>query len=236
MFTGTAGWTLPKAQQDRFPESGTHLQRYASVFRAVEINSSFYRPHSASTYAKWAAAVPADFRFSIKMPKTITHQKRFKDVVDLIDGFCLEIAGLGDKLGCLLVQLPPSFAFETKTVAQFFKQLRMQVKTDIACEPRHSTWFETDANAVLKSFKVTRVAADPAIVPTAAIPGGHPSYCYYRLHGSPRMYYSQYSGSALKRLARDIRNLNEAERVWCFFDNTATGSATANALQLASYL
>ena len=73
---GTAGWALPVAFRDQFPADGSHLARYASVFGAVEINSSFYRAHLRSTYSRWAASVPEDFRFSVKMPKTITHSYR----------------------------------------------------------------------------------------------------------------------------------------------------------------
>jgi uncharacterized protein YecE (DUF72 family) len=68
---GCAGWSLPRVEQERFPAAGSHLERYASVFDAVEINSSFHRPHRPATYARWAAAVPSSFRFSVKLPKTI---------------------------------------------------------------------------------------------------------------------------------------------------------------------
>ena len=233
VFAGTAGWSVPRNESHKFPEAGTHLERYSAVLRAAEINSSFYRPHSAQLYSKWADSVPADFRFSVKIPKSITHEKRFRDVQGLLDAFCLEIGGLGAKLGCLLVQLPPSFAFEAKLATQFFKDLRSRVKTDIACEARHASWFETNADTLLKKFKVARVAADPALVPAAGVPSGHTSFCYYRLHGSPRMYYSQYSEAYIKRLARSIGKLPAAKCVWCFFDNTASGAAASNALQLA---
>jgi uncharacterized protein YecE (DUF72 family) len=78
-FIGTAGWSIPAIHAHAFPGSGTHLERYGAVLNAVEINSSFYRPHRQKTYARWAASVPEDFRFSVKLPRTITHHQRLID-------------------------------------------------------------------------------------------------------------------------------------------------------------
>src|SRR5687768_16375503 len=108
---GCAGWSLPRDSWPQFPETGTHLQRYAQRLNAVEINSSFYRPHQPATYERWAASVPAGFRFSVKVPKTITHESRLRSCDALLASFLAQATGLGDKLGCLLVQLPPSLAF-----------------------------------------------------------------------------------------------------------------------------
>ena len=65
-------WSIPKAYGVPFPPSGSHLERYGAVFNAVEINSSFYRPHRTATYERWAASVPEDFRFAVKVPKSAT--------------------------------------------------------------------------------------------------------------------------------------------------------------------
>src|SRR6185436_11229797 len=91
---------------------GGHLARYSRRFNASEINSSFHRPHRPVTYARWAACVPEDFRFSVKVPRAITHERRLSDAADLFAGFLAELAPLEDKLGPLLVQLPPSLAFD----------------------------------------------------------------------------------------------------------------------------
>src|SRR4051794_13597269 len=104
---GTAGWSIPAAFADHFPAQGTNLERYAARFSAVEINSSFHRPHRPATYARWAASVGPDFRFAVKLPKVITHAARLVDVDAALDRFVAEINGLGAKLGPLLVQLPP---------------------------------------------------------------------------------------------------------------------------------
>jgi uncharacterized protein YecE (DUF72 family) len=76
---GCAGWNLPSAKADAFPGPGSHLERYARVLRAVEVNSSFYRPHRRETWERWAGSVPVDFRFSVKVPRQITHFRRLRD-------------------------------------------------------------------------------------------------------------------------------------------------------------
>jgi uncharacterized protein YecE (DUF72 family) len=236
---GTAGWSLPRAEQAHFPAAGSHLERYASRLDAVEINSSFHRPHRPATYARWSAAVPASFRFAVKVPKTITHGLRLRQAGDLLETFLEEASGLGDKLGCLLVQLPPSLEFEPAAVAGFFTDLRAlsPASTGLACEPRHPSWFSLEVDDLLQELGVARVAADPARVPEAAEPGGWQGLSYYRLHGSPKMYYSAYSEEYLDALAARLRADEAAGRsVWCVFDNTTLGAATRNALDLRSRL
>ncbi len=216
---------------------GSHLERYASRFHAVEINSSFHRPHRPATYARWSAAVPSSFRFSVKLPKAITHGLRLQETGDLLAAFLAEAAGLGEKLGCLLVQLPPSLGFDPVVAAGFFADLRARSAVPLACEPRHPDWFSPQAAGLLRDLGVARVAADPARVPEAGEPGGWPGMTYYRLHGSPRMYYSAYSGEDLAALASRIRADEATGRtVWCIFDNTTLGAAVPNALDLQTYL
>ena len=230
---GCAGWTLPREDQPRFPAEGTHLERYAAVFPAVEINSSFHRPHRPATYTRWAAAVPAHFRFSVKLPKTITHVLKLREAEGALDAFLAEAGALGEKLGCLLVQLPPSLEFDDAAAGGFFGALRERFGGAVACEPRHATWFDADADALLVDWRVARVAADPAPVPTAAEPGGWGGMAYHRLHGSPRTYYSAYDDAFLDRTAARLAEHRAAGvPAWCIFDNTAAGAATANALGL----
>ena len=232
---GCAGWSLPRAEQERFPAEGSHLERYAAVFDAVEINSSFHRPHRPATYARWAAVVPSSFRFSVKLPKTITHDLRLRETGELIETFLIEAAGLGEKLGCLLVQLPPSLELDPAIATDFFAGLRSRTPVPLACEPRHPSWFTAEAGDLLKDHEVARVAADPARVPEAAEPGGWRGLTYYRLHGSPDMYRSAYSEEYLAALAPRLREEAAAGReVWCIFDNTTLGAATRNALDLLS--
>lgn len=235
-YVGCAGWSLPRAEQPRFPAEGTHLQRYSGRLPAVEINSSFYHPHRPSTYARWAASVPEGFRFSVKLPRTITHTARLLGAEDPLDGFLAEVSSLGPKLGCLLVQLPPSLSFTTTTAGPFFHALRERYVGPVACEPRHPSWFAEPADALLVEHQIARVAADPARAPGAGDPGGWTGLTYFRLHGSPRVYYSEYSPGALRGYAIAVAEAARRGPTWCIFDNTAAGAATPNALDLVEML
>ena len=232
---GCAGWSLPRDVQEAFGEGASHLARYATRFPVAEINSSFHRPHKRSLYEKWAASVPEDFRFCAKLPKTITHEKRLVDCEGLLDAFLEQAGGLGTRLACLLVQLPPSFAFDAAVARAFLELLRSRFPGSLAMEPRHATWFEPEAEALLERLTVVRVAADPAVVPEAATPGGYRGAAYVRLHGTPRVYYSAYDAQALQNVASLIRHAAAGE-VWCIFDNTASGAATEDALLLRQAL
>lgn len=231
-FIGCAGWSIPREEKPHFPETGSHLERYAALFTAVEINSSFYRPHRTATYARWAASVPPDFRFAVKIPKTITHSARLIDSGGLLASFLTEVSGLGEKLGCLLVQLPPSLAFDPESARRFLEELRAATGVAVAFETRHATWFGSSANRLLEEFEVARVAADPAPVPAAAEPGGWRGLTYHRLHGSPRMYYSEYSHDFIRALADRLSSPSSGGSIWCIFDNTALGFAMPNAREL----
>src|SRR5687768_6862950 len=107
VVVGTSGWSIPRASAAGFTGEGSHLERYGRRLRGVEINSCFYRPHAVTTYAKWAAATPAEFRFAVKLPKTITHELRLARVRAPLERFLDETGGLGGKRGPILIQLPP---------------------------------------------------------------------------------------------------------------------------------
>src|ERR1700754_3264244 len=119
---GTAGWSVPSRYAAMVPTDGSHLERYARCLNAVEINSSFYRPHQRKTYERWAQSTPAGFNFSVKIPKAITHEQRLRDCGAWLDRFSSEVSGLGGKLGVLLVQLPPKLAFDRQLTDRFFRE------------------------------------------------------------------------------------------------------------------
>lgn len=233
---GTAGWSIPSFCAEEFPAEGTHLERYSAQFNAVEINSSFYRPHRVQTYTRWAASVPDDFRFAVKVPKAITHELRLREAGQKLQQFLGEVCGLGNKLGPLLVQLPPSLVFEAEIVKSFFALARQSFNGPIVCEPRHGSWFGPAADDLLNSFNVARVAADPAKIAGADAPGGFTGLTYWRLHGSPRIYYSAYESDFLENVAASLAEaVVDGAEAWCIFDNTASGAATGNALEFVSH-
>ncbi|MFB3812909.1 MAG: DUF72 domain-containing protein [Terriglobales bacterium] len=232
VYIGTAGWNIPRERAAQFAGTGSHLERYSRVFNAVEIDSSFHRPHKRSTYERWAASSTPDFRFAVKAPKEITHVARLKNIREPLARFLAEAGGLGQKLGAVLFQLPPSLEFDTGLASCFFELLRDLYDGPSVLEPRHGSWFEPEPDDLLKKFRVARVAADPARVPAAAEPGGWRELAYFRLHGAPRAYYSAYSEKFLQDLSARITGLARRSSVWCIFDNTAAGAATSNALAM----
>lgn len=228
---GTAGWSIPKEHAAAFPIAGSHLERYGALLNAVEINTSFYRPHRPATYERWAASVPENFRFAVKVPKAITHERRLEDASDLMDRFLSEVGGLGPKLGLLLVQLPPSLGFQPDIADRFLSGLRSRIDGGIVCEPRHASWFTPEVESLLDNLRIARVAADPAPAAGADKPGGWRGLSYYRLHGSPRIYHSAYSPHYLAALAKMLAaDAAAAIETWCIFDNTAAFAATGDAL------
>jgi len=236
-FLGTAGWSLPRDVQERFPGDGSHLERYSRRFNACEINSSFHRPHKTAVWQRWAASVPPAFRFCAKLPKTITHEKRLAGAEADLDAFLDQSSPLGARLDCLLVQLPPSLAFDETIAAAFLRTMRLKWQRSVALEARHDSWFTRAADALLASHEVARVLADPVRCAAAAAPGGWPGLVYVRLHGSPRVYYSSYEPALLDALAHRIAmELRAGRATWCIFDNTASGAAAHNALALEAAL
>lgn len=230
VYIGCAGWSIPRDAADRFPRAGSHLERYARVLPAVEINSSFYRDHQRSTYERWAASVPAGFRFAIKLHRAITHRARLRGARRSLERFLDGVRGLGRKLGPILVQLPPSLRFDGRRVRPFFAILRDLHDGPVVCEPRHASWFADGPERLLEEYRIARVAADPPPVPGADEPGGWPRLIYYRLHGRPRRYYSAYDEATLAGLTASLTRYPRKTTVWCIFDNTAAGAATGNAL------
>ncbi len=237
IYVGVAGWALRKEHQHLFPEGQSHLARYAGRLSAVEINSSFYKPHRPATYRRWAETTPDHFRFAVKAPREITHYQRLRASGASLERFLKEATGLGQKLGVVLVQLPPQLPLDGNTADTFFSAFRERFTGAIVCEPRHETWFTEDADALLKRHKIGRVAADPPRAIADGRPGGELSTIYYRLHGSPTIYYSPYSDEAIaSTAARLVEWSRRAAQTWCVFDNTAEGHATTNALDLAARL
>lgn len=234
---GTAGWSIPLREAEGFPSEGTALERYAARFDCAEINSSFHRSHRPATWERWGASAPEDFLFSAKLSKEITHKRKLVDCGELLEAAIAEMRTLGPKLHVILVQLPPSLAFDAALAQTFFSALRTRWSGRLACEPRHASWFETDADALLTGFEAARVAADPARVPEAAVPCGWRGFSYWRLHGSPVPYRSSYDDGRIEDYAAAMAaDREEGRDAWAIFDNTASGAATGDALKLQRLL
>lgn len=245
LFVGTAGWTVPRQHLPLFSQTKegakiSHLHRYATRLRCVEINSSFHRSHRRATWERWAAATPENFRFAVKAPKTITHVARLVDTGGALKEFFEASRALGEKLGPVLVQLPPKLDFDESVAHEFFDTLRELHQGSVALEPRHASWLSASADRLLRDFEVARVAADPPKgSELASNPGGWPGLRYWRLHGAPRTYYSEYDEHWLEDFAERLQAFGDQSKeneTWVIFDNTALGHASANAVWLDSAL
>ena len=224
----TAAWSIPQKVADRFAQEGSSLTRYASAFDGVEINSTFYRRHKASTYARWAGSVPDSFRFAVKIPKEITHTRAMKDIAEPFGAFLEDIRPLGAKRGPLLCQLPPSLAFDADAFDSAFNTVRNADDGPIVIEVRHKSWASAEALDLLKSYAINRVLADPA--PVWPMEDFDMPPKYVRLHGKPKIYYSSYADEQIRPFSDVL-----AADSWCVFDNTASGAAIDNALTLVDF-
>jgi uncharacterized protein YecE (DUF72 family) len=232
-LVGTAAWTIPAAAKTLFGQEGSHLERYADALQSVEINTSFYRDHQANTYARWARSVPADFRFSVKLSRRFTHDLALKVSEDELAKNLPSILSLGDKLGVILMQLPPKLSFQNATARDFFKSLRKNYDGDAVIEPRHRSWSSDEALSLLKEFSIGKVRADPE--PCASdwrFQQETSKALYIRWHGTPDIYESRYSKTALETLACELEAVaHRFASIWIIFDNTTFGWATVNALE-----
>jgi uncharacterized protein YecE (DUF72 family) len=235
LYIGTAGWNVPGIHARKFASEGSHLVRYARKLNCAEINSCFYREHKPETYVKWAASVPEDFRFAVKAPRIITHEGELRvQGEEALKRFLQQTSALGAKRGPMLLQIPPKLEFSNVMASAFFSMFRRLYDGPAVLEPRHVSWFNLEADSMLRKSCIARVAADPALTPHAAEPAGWPELVYFRLHGSPRRYYSSYSEEFLSHTAEKLRQLPSSTTAWCIFDNTASGAALGNALELGS--
>lgn len=239
---GIAGWALPAPDLALFPPAaaGSNLARYAAVFNAVEINSSFYRHHRPETYARWADSVPAGFRFAVKLPRTITHDKRLHDPGAELDRFVAEAGALGAKLGWVLVQTPPSLRFDATAVQVVCSGLQERLRAhhanapQVACEARHGSWFTDEATALLRQLDVIRVIADPPAGAPGPFTPTTRNASYVRLHGSPHIYRSPYEPERLAQVAAWLSE--QPGQALLIFDNTMSGTQAGQALHLRGLL
>ena len=230
---GTAGWGNSRVY--RKPANRSSLEHYGTYFNCVEINSSFYRTHQRSTYERWAASTGRSFRFCVKIPQVISHDAALRGCRDEVQVFWDGVQGLGKKLGVLLLQLPPKVEWDARVAKRFFGLLRSCTTVPLVCEPRHPSWSGLGVERLFKEFGISLVCADPVRLPRSwTLSAG---IRYYRLHGSPRIYWSNYPPSQLDALAGQIAGERASfPEIWCIFDNTAGGAAWDNAKSLAARL
>jgi uncharacterized protein YecE (DUF72 family) len=180
IYVGTSGYNYPEWKGRFYPESlaaARMLPYYAERFSTVEINYTFYRMPTAKLVTGWAAQVPDGFRFTLKAPKRITHDRRLKDVGEPVRGFCEAAAELGPKLGALLFQLAPNFKKDLVVLDDFIATL--PPKLCAAFEFRHDSWLDEDVYSRLRARNLALCIADSESRTTPVIATA--DYAYLRL-------------------------------------------------------
>lgn len=207
------------------------FEHYASQFKTLELNVTFYRFPQLSTLQKWYGDAPADFRFSVKAPKAITHFKQFHGTADMLTSFYQTIkSGLQEKLGPVLFQFPPRFHYDEERLARVISQL--DPAFDNVLEFRHPGWWRDDVFEQLRQRGISFCGMSHPDLPDEPIVTG--PVAYYRFHGVPELYRSAYSDETLQGFVSKTEEL-KPDNVWCYFNNDAAVAAIPNAKSLIGF-
>src|SRR5690606_484982 len=181
-------------------------------------------------------AWPAGFRFSVKWAQGVSYGVGRRGAGPALARGLAAVRGLGSRPGGFLPALAPGLALDGRSAAAFFAMFRRRSGAPLACEPRHASWFTPQGEELFARHGVGRVGADPPRVPGGDLPLPSRHWRYWRWHGSPRIYYSEYDEAALRGLAKELRAAKGPGQRWVIFDNTAHGFAVANAARLRELL
>lgn len=237
-YIGTSGWSYPHWAGGRFYppglKPGEWLTFLAGQFSTVELNASFYRPPRPEAIARWRRAVPASFRFAVKLWRRITHERRLADCGAELRSFLEVVGALGSKRGPLLVQLPPSLRRDDALLAAFLDTLRKAAgrrRWRVALEFRSPDWLCPQVCALLSAQDAALCLSDlphcPCVEPNAA------SFVYIRRHGPTGRYRGCYTDELIRADAGRIRGWLEAGRdVYVYYNNDIEGHALDNAREL----
>lgn len=236
---GTSGWTYPDWRGRFYPskvKQKDYLEWYARHFTTTEINYSFYHLPKLTTYQNWVGKVPESFVFAVKASRYMTHVRRLDGIAEDWKIFLENASVLGDKLGPILLQFPPTFKWGTasgKLLTGFLEASRELGAGKLAFEFRHSSCFDPDVLELMRQFGAALVIADSERYPRApGVPTA--SFIYLRFHGPGQLFASRYSAAELKPWAERIRAwLAGGRPVYAYFNNDFEANAIANAKQLA---
>ncbi len=235
-FIGTSGWHYDDWRRRFYPEKlpkAKWLEHYARHFSTVELNNSFYRLPSENAFTNWYESSPPDFAFAVKMSRFVTHIKRLKNSEEAVDNFIKRATILGEKLGPLLYQLPPSTHRNDETLNSFLSSLPWGFKHVI--EFRHQSWLTEEVFKILRQHNAGLCVFD---MPDFTCPLlATADFAYIRFHGSDSLYSSCYSNEELAGWAKRIAELAEnMDSVYIYFNNDVEGFAVRNAETIRQFL
>ncbi len=226
-----------KEWKDQFYPTGLPQKKwfefYCSQFDTLEMNVTFYQFPRIELMQKWFTASPGDFKFSVKAPRLITHYKKLRDCKQLLDDFYETIGkGLGKKLGAVLFQFPPSFVYNSANMKLVTDNLNRPGFMNVA-EFRHSSWWHDEVYKTLENENIIFCGISHPLLPDAPIVNNQT--IYYRFHGVPDLYYSQYANEFLQQIATGLSEQKKCKEAFVYFNNTASMAAIANALWLKKF-
>ncbi len=206
---------------------------YCKHFNTYELNASFYKFPTAKSLNAWDKRSPDGFVFSVKAPKIITHTKKFIACEAELTEFyqaCRE--GLKDKLGCVLFQLPPSFAYSPEKLTLIINALRPDFKNVI--EFRNASWWTQEVFDAFIKNKLIFCSVSYPNLPNAIIATTLTGYV--RLHGDPKLFYSEYSEAELSKICNELERARKIKTAFIYFNNTASTAGILNALAIKKYM
>lgn len=231
VYSGTSNIVLPIKQSQFPPEAkgASRLQYYAMLHSSIEINATFYKVPRPATIEGWGESVPTDFKFTFKVPKTVTHAKDLQFSGGDLETFTQAVAGVGNKKGCLLVQLPPSVKQDMQEeVEGILEGLSSDAQGwHIAVEFRHPSWYKSAVYRMLQYYRAGMVEQDLPKSPTPQVTVAE-DFKYLRFHGPEGTYRGSYEDSFLLNHAKRITAwVKEEKEVYVYFNNTL-GDALGN--------
>jgi uncharacterized protein YecE (DUF72 family) len=234
IHVGCSGWVYKHWRGIFYPEGLPQkrwFERYTEDFDTVEINASFYRLPLASTFEGWREKAPPGFHYAVKVNRFITHMKKLFDCRGEVDRFIELARPLGDKLGPLLYQLPPSLHKKLERLDTFLGWLPKDLEQVV--EFRHKSWYDEDVLALLDSHGVGFVSHDLKGLQSPRWASGRTAYV--RFHGSGGKYWGRYSDEALTEWTDwCVEQASLGRSVWCYFNNDIHGHAIEDARTLKS--
>jgi uncharacterized protein YecE (DUF72 family) len=204
------------------------FEYYCNHFNTYELNGTFYKFPTVKSLQTWYKKAPGGFTFSLKVPKLISHIKRLEDCQQELGEFysaCTE--GLGDKLGCVLFQLPPSFSYSEEKLQLLLNAVNPEFRNVV--EFRHESWWRHDVYNILTKNNIFFCSVNYPKLPTDVIVTNNIGY--YRFHGSPKLFYSQYTIETLQAVLNGFLN-KDIKETYVYFNNTASTAAIINAMQM----
>lgn len=227
---GCSGFSYKEWKEKFYPKGlaqSKWFTYYTQHFNTLELNVTFYRFPTLKSLQGWYEKAPEGFSFSAKVPRSITHYKKFTETESMMEDFYGVLKeGLKEKLSCVLIQLPPSFAYAEDKLNSLLAQANPAFQNVI--EFRHPSWWREDVKQTLAGHRISfcgvsfpKISYDDAVV--------NMPVCYYRFHGVPVLFYSEYDAAFIEKIYLQLLSAENLAEAFVYFNNTASLAALHNA-------